>query len=220
MGVTCPGVWAWRGKHPRHGHYRRLRGLYVLLLCQRQVRENSPSSYATKQNRRKLLKAYSDKGEELSLMLYLPEETGWPSAPAPAGCCWWARRRSRPRPPATARAWPSSPEKEPAHCLRRPGGHAGAGQPSPLPRPQPTRHGCSDPRRRRGRADEPAVKNSPVACGARFPPFVTCGHLPPARGKSASGMGALAWWQLLVELQSVRFRKQRLPLRELARRKP
>ena len=32
------------------------------------------SSYATKQNRRKLLKAYSDK-EELSLMLYLPEET-------------------------------------------------------------------------------------------------------------------------------------------------
>ena len=32
------------------------------------------SSYETKQNRRKLLKAYSDK-EELSLMLYLPEET-------------------------------------------------------------------------------------------------------------------------------------------------
>ena len=32
------------------------------------------SSYATKQNRRKLLKAYSDK-EELSLTLYLPEET-------------------------------------------------------------------------------------------------------------------------------------------------
>ena len=32
------------------------------------------SSYATKQNRRKLLKAYSDK-EPLALMLYLPEET-------------------------------------------------------------------------------------------------------------------------------------------------
>ena len=32
------------------------------------------SSYATKQNRRKLLKAYSDK-EQLAMMLYLPEET-------------------------------------------------------------------------------------------------------------------------------------------------
>ena len=32
------------------------------------------SSYATKQNRRKLLKAYSDK-EPLAMMLYLPEET-------------------------------------------------------------------------------------------------------------------------------------------------
>ena len=32
------------------------------------------SSYATKQNRRKLLKAYSDK-EPLAMMLYQPEET-------------------------------------------------------------------------------------------------------------------------------------------------
>ena len=67
------------------------------------------SSYATKQNRRKLLKAYSDK-EPLAMMLYQPEETELPaSAPVPAGCCWWVRRRSPPRPPATVRAWRWSP---------------------------------------------------------------------------------------------------------------
>ena len=66
------------------------------------------SSYATKQNRRKLLKAYCDK-EPLATLLFLPEETGAPSAPAPAGCCWWARRRSPQRPPATVRAWRWSP---------------------------------------------------------------------------------------------------------------
>lgn len=38
------------------------------------MRQDPLSSYATKQNRRKLLKAYSDK-EPLALMLYLPEET-------------------------------------------------------------------------------------------------------------------------------------------------
>ncbi len=63
------------------------------------------SSYATKQNRRKLLKAYCDK-EPLASCSSCRRRRSLPSAPAPAGCCWLARRRSRPRPPATVRAWP------------------------------------------------------------------------------------------------------------------
>ena len=39
-----------------------------------------------------------------------------------------------------------------------PGGHAGAGQPPPLPRAQSARHGCPHPRRGRRRADELAVR--------------------------------------------------------------
>ncbi len=60
------------------------------------------ASYATKQNRRKLLKAYSDK-EPLAKLLFLPEDTELAIRTSAAGCCWWARRRSLPRPPATAR---------------------------------------------------------------------------------------------------------------------
>ena len=37
-------------------------------------------------------------------------------------------------------------------------GHAGAGEPPPLPCAQPARYRCAAPRRGRGRADEPAVK--------------------------------------------------------------
>ena len=65
------------------------------------------------------------------------------------------RRKDHPRQPGRGRR---DPEKEPDHCICRPGGNAGACQPPPLPCPQPARHRCADPRRGRGRADEPAVK--------------------------------------------------------------
>ena len=62
------------------------------------------SAYATKQNRRKLLRAYSDKAP-LARSIICRRRRSWPSAPAQAGCCWWARHRSWKRPPGTARAW-------------------------------------------------------------------------------------------------------------------
>ncbi len=49
------------------------------------------------------------------------------------------------------------PEKEPDHRFGGAGGHAGAGEPPPLPCAQPARYRCAASRRGRGRADEPAV---------------------------------------------------------------
>ena len=109
MGIFIPGRLGMdEGENAEHGHHRRLQRLYAVLLCQRQVRKDPLSSYATKQNRRKLLKAYSDK-EPLACCFTCRRRPSLPSAPAPAGCCWWARHRSPPRPPATVRAWRWSP---------------------------------------------------------------------------------------------------------------
>ncbi len=115
------------------------------------------SSYATKQNRRKLLKAYSDK-EPLALMLYLPEETELAIRTSASrmllvGTAQIAAKTTRDSQGVAV----VHPEKEPDHRLGGAGRYLGAGKSPPLPRAQPARHRCADPRRGRGRADEPAV---------------------------------------------------------------
>ena len=98
------------------------------------------NSYATKLNRRKLLKAYCDK-EPLAKLLFLPHSAD--------------QRQGHPRQPGRGGRYP---EEEPAHRVGRPGGDAGTGQPTSLPRPQPARHRCPHPRRGRRRAADASVK--------------------------------------------------------------
>mgnify|MGYP000688893999 CR=1 FL=1 len=77
MGIFIPGRLGMdEGReHPRHGHHLRTTGGYMLFFFASGKCAKIPlSSYATKQNRRKLLKAYSDKAE-LAFMRHLPEET-------------------------------------------------------------------------------------------------------------------------------------------------
>ena len=58
------------------------------------------SSYETKQNRRKLLKAYSDKAE-LAFMRHLPRRPSWQFSPPTTVCCSSAARSYPKRRPAT-----------------------------------------------------------------------------------------------------------------------
>ncbi len=66
------------------------------------------SSYATKQNRKKLLKAYCDK-EPLAKLLYLPEETELAIRTSASRMLLVGTAQIAPRPPATVRAWRWSP---------------------------------------------------------------------------------------------------------------
>ena len=98
------------------------------------------ASYATKLNRRKLLKAYCDK-EPLAKMVFLPEETelairtsaGRMLLVGTAQISAKATRDSQGVAVVTLK-------KEPAHRVGGPGGDAGAGQPPSLSRPQSARH--------------------------------------------------------------------------------
>ena len=198
MGIYLPGPSGHGrgGKHPRHGHYRRLqRAICYFFFANGKCAKIPLSSYATKQNRRKLLKAYSDK-EELSLMLYLPEETELAIRTSASRMLLVGTAQI---PAKTTRDSQGvavvTLKKNQRVVSGRPGGHAGAGEPSPLPRPQPARHGCSDPRRRRGRADEPAVKNSPSRLWRQIPPLSPAVTSPRRGGSRPLRMGPLAWWQ-------------------------
>ena len=86
------------------------------------------SSYATKQNRRKLLKAYCDK-EPLATMFFLPEETELAIRTSAGrmllvGTAQIAAKTTRDSQGVAV----VTLKKEPDHRLCRPGGHAGTGK--------------------------------------------------------------------------------------------
>ncbi len=116
------------------------------------------SSYATKQNRRKLLKAYCDK-EPLATLLFLPEETELAIRTSASrmllvGTAQIAAKATRDSQGVAV----VTLKKNQTIAFGGACGHAGAGEPPPLPCAQPARYRCAAPRRGRGRADEPAVK--------------------------------------------------------------
>ncbi len=137
-------------------------GITAVLCCSSLPAASAPrspfSSYATKQNRRKLLKAYCDK-EPLAdhLLPARGDGAGHPHQRQTDASGRHGADRRKDHPRQSGRGG-RDPEKEPDHRLRRPGGHAGTGEPPPLPRPQPAGHRCARPRRGRRGADELAVR--------------------------------------------------------------
>ena len=101
------------------------------------MRKRSPlSSYATKQNRRKLLKAYCDK-EPLATLLFLPEETELAIRTSASrmllvGTAQIAAKATRDSQGVAV----VTLKKEPDHRFGGAGGHAGTGEP-------PTATGCA-----------------------------------------------------------------------------
>ena len=123
------------------------------------------ASYATKQNRRKLLRAYSDK-EPLAALLFLPEEQEVAvrtsagrlllveRRPAAAGGLGPDRRKGHPGQPGRGGG---HPEKEPDHHLGPPGGRPRPGRPAPLPGAHPAGPRRAAARRRHRGADDAAL---------------------------------------------------------------
>ena len=108
------------------------------------------SSYATKQNRRKLLKAYCDK-EPLAKLFFLPEETEL------------AIRTSASRMLLVGTAQIAAKTTRDSQgvavvTLKKNQTIASVVPADTLELANPHRHRCADSRRGRGRADEPAVK--------------------------------------------------------------
>ena len=86
------------GERTLHGDHQRLQRLYAVLLCQRQVRENSAQLLCHQAEPPQAAKAYCDK-EPLAKLFFLPEKRSLPSHRCQPGCCWWARRRLPQSPP-------------------------------------------------------------------------------------------------------------------------
>ena len=141
-----------------HGDHQRLQRLYAVLLCQRQVRENSAQLLCHQAEPPQAAQGLLRQGTAGKALLPAggngachphqrqPDAAGWHGAD---------RRKGHPRQSGRGSGYF---EKEPDHRFGGAGGHAGAGEPPPLPCAQPARHRRADPRRGRGRADEPAVK--------------------------------------------------------------
>ena len=116
------------------------------------------SSYATKQNRRKLLKAYCDK-EPLAKLFFLPEETELAIRTSAsrmllvgtAQIAAKATRDSQGVAVVTLKKNQTIASVVPADTLE-------LANPHRYRVPQPARYRCAAPRRGRGRADESAVK--------------------------------------------------------------
>lgn len=117
------------------------------------------ASYMTKQNRRKLLKAYSDK-EELAAMLHIEEETelavftsGGTGGPRLilVGSALIPEKATR----DTAGINMVTLKKERQNRQSAPGGGAGTERPAPLPRAHPARSRRAAPPGGHDRADEP-----------------------------------------------------------------
>ena len=104
------------------------------------------SSYATKQNRRKLLKAYCDK-EPLATMFFLPEETELAIRTSAGRMLLVGTAQIAAKTTRDSQGVAVVTLKRTRPSLRRPGGHAGTGQSPPLPRPQPAGDRCARPRR-------------------------------------------------------------------------
>ena len=115
------------------------------------------SSYATKQNRRKLLKAYCDK-EPLAKLFFLPEETELAIRTSASrmllvGTAQIAAKATR---DSQGRGG-GHPEKEPDHRFGGAGGHAGAGEPHRYRVRSLPATGALIRAEDEGRADEPDV---------------------------------------------------------------
>ena len=115
------------------------------------------SSYATKQNRRKLLKATATRNRWQSSSSCRRKRSLHPHQRQPDAAGWHGADRRKVHPRQSGRG-SGYFEKEPDHRFGGAGGHAGTGEPPPLPCAQPARYRCAAPRRGRGRADESAVK--------------------------------------------------------------
>ncbi len=84
-------------------------GFMLFFFCQRQVRKDPAQLLRHQAEPPQAAEGLLRQGAAGEDALSCPRTRSWPSAPARAGCCWSARRRSPQRPPATVRAWRWSP---------------------------------------------------------------------------------------------------------------
>ena len=115
------------------------------------------SSYATKQNRRKLLKAYCDK-EPLAKLFFLPEETELAIRTSASRMLLVGTAQIAAKATRDSQGVAVVTLKRTRPSLRWYLRTRWSWRTPPLPCAQPARYRCAAPRRGRGRADESAVK--------------------------------------------------------------